>query len=575
MTQSKQKTDYNKMLKDMLQEWKWLLHYIRGYRWGIALYILIGTVSTLLGLGTGVASKHLIDAVVSYDKPGLVSAACFVISLAVFQILMNALSSRVSSLIGTKVHKELRSELYQHIINADWEGISRYHSGDLLNRLEGDINSVFSSVVSFLPGAVTGLVRFVGALCIVLYYDWVMAVIALIGSPVLAFTSRYMLKRIRSFSTESREQNSRILSFSTESIQNLQSVKAFDLPRQYISRFSELLDCYRMVRIGYDKFSILMTLLLSFIGLIVSYSCYGWGVWRLWNGAITYGTMTLFLQLSGILTASFSTLVSLVPGAVSIATSAGRVKELLEITPEPESNETDAITTGPVFLSAEHVSFQYQSGSKAVLSDACFYAAPGETIALVGPSGEGKTTTLRLLLGLLSPQSGKIMLRFSNGTEKTVSPSTRKYCSFVPQGGSLFSGTIADNLRLIKPAATDEEICSALKTADAWDFVSALPDSINTLVGEKGVNFSEGQGQRLAIARAVLRDAPLLLMDESTSALDMETEARVLARLMKAEQCRTIILTTHRPSMLRYCDRIYRITENGNVIQVPYSDFIN
>lgn len=565
------KTEFITMLKDMSSEWKWLLRYIRPFRRGVILYILIGVLITLLGLGTSVASKYLIDAVIGYKRDVLALSASLVIGLAVIQILMNAVSSRFSSLVGTKIHKKLRSDLYNHMVFAEWENIQEFHSGDLINRLEGDISAVYNSVVSFLPNVITSTARFVGALCIVLYYDWVMAVIALIGSPVLAFSSRYMIKKIRKFSKESRELNSNIISFSTESLQNLQTVKAFNLTKEYALRFDELLNCYRNVKVSYDKFSLLMTMLLSFVGLLVSYSCYGWGIWRLWNGAITYGTMTLFLQLSGILTSSFSSLVSLAPSAINIATSAGRIKEITDISSEISNNSFE---TGncPVSLNANDIYFSYKGATGNVISGASFYAEPGEIIGLVGPSGEGKTTLLRLLLGLIRPQKGRLYLEKSDGTQLEISSETRGYYAFVPQGGSLFSGSIADNLRMVKPEATEQELTDALKTADAYDFVSALPNGIHTVIGEKGVNFSEGQGQRLAIARAVLRNAPVLLLDESTSALDIETESRVLNQLMQHSQNRTCILTTHRLSMLRFCTRIYRISADGKTELITLSE---
>ena len=309
---------------------------------------------------------------------------------------------------------------------------------------------------------------------------------------------------------------------------------------------------------------------MSIVGLVVSYSCYGWGVYRLWQGAITYGTMTLFLQISGKLTSAFSMLVSLVPNAISIATAAGRVMEVTTLPSEEDKDGERAIAlfekakkTG-VSVTAESVTYTYKDGDKAVINKGSFCVSPGETIALIGPSGMGKTTILRIVLGLVEPDSG--VAQMSVGDERIkISDSTRRFCSYVPQGNTVFSGTIAENLRLVKADATDEEIINALKIADAWDFVSVLPLGINTIIGERGVNFSEGQVQRLSIARAVLHEAFVLVMDEATSALDAKTEKKVLANLMESNPLRTCIITTHRPSMLKYCDRIYEIGDDGSV----------
>lgn len=579
MNETKKTHDYRRLFREMWDEWRWLLRYIKKYWWGIGLYILIGLVGTVMGLGTSVASKYLIDAVVSHNDETIIGIAAMVIGLAVMQIVLNAGTSWISARVGSRVHKEIRSDFFSRVIRADWEDVNTYHSGDLINRLEGDVTTVSGSVVSFLPGLVTKSVQFLGALGIVLYYDVTMAILALIGSPIVVLTSRYMVRRIRDFSKESREMNSRILSFGEESMQNLQTIKAFDLPRSYAKRFGELLECYRNVKLSYDKFSILMTMCLSFVGLLVSYSCYGWGVWRLWQGAITYGTMTMFLQLAGVLTASFSALVGLAPSAVSIATSAGRIMELRELLPEADSVGSEAFCEKAraegVTVRADGLCFTYKDGVEPVIAGADFYAAPGETVAIIGPSGEGKTTALRLLLGLLHPRGGSLYLELSDGQTLPIGSGSRSLCAYVPQGGSLFTGTIAENLRLVNPEATEAEMIEALRQADAWGFVSALPDGLETAIGEKGVNFSEGQGQRMAIARAILRGAPLLLLDEATSALDIDTERRVLQALMREDPRRTCILTTHRYSVLRYCKRVYQVGEDGKMRRVDPEAILN
>lgn len=364
--------------------------------------------------------------------------------------------------------------------------------------------------------------------------------------------------------------NGRILSFSSESIQNLQSIKAFDLTRRYTRDFRSLLDRYRTLRLAHDKFSVLLTLAMSVLGLLVSYACYGWGVWRLWQGAISYGTMMLFLQLSGSLTAAFSSLVSLAPSAISIATAAGRIKEITDLPMEPDRDRAAAKAMAEfaegVHIRCDDVTYCYADGDSPVLRNVSFEAAPGQTIAFVGPSGEGKTTILRLLLGLVEPSEGSLTVT-GGGETLTISDSTRRLCAYVPQGNTIFSGTIGENLRVVAPHATDEALIEALKTADAWGFVSQLPQGLDTRIGERGVNFSEGQIQRISIARAVLRQAPVLIMDEATSALDSDTEERVLKALMASAPHRTCILTTHRPSMLRYCASVYRLTEHGSLIK--------
>lgn len=571
----KKVNEYSTLFRSISLEWKWLFKIMSRYRLEIVGYTIMGVVGIAMGFGASISSKYLIDAVVDKSGQTIVPVAAMVVGLAVFQIVTNAIGSLISSRVGTRVSNEIRSEIYDAMTTANWESINKYHSGDLINRLEGDVSSVSGSVISFLPGLLTKLIQFFGCLAIVLYYDITLAFLALMSAPVLFFSSRFMTKMMRKYNLESRQMNGKVLSFSEESIQNLQIVKAFGLTKEYSEKFKVILTGYRNMRLSHDRFTILTTLVLSFIGLVVAYSCYGWGVYRLWSGAITFGTMTLFLQLSGSLTSSFSAIVSTIPNVISVATAAGRIKEITELPKE----DTDDIAKATKMLSkakekgvsvvAENITYSYADSERNVLNNISFFAHPGETIAFVGPSGEGKTTILRLLLGLVEKTEGSLKLNVPDGENMDVSPSTRRFCSYVPQENAIFTGTIAENLRIVNPVATDEELKTALNMADALGFVEALPLGLETLVGERGVNFSEGQVQRFSIARAILCNAPLLIMDEATSALDSDTEERVLRGLMESDGKRTCVITTHRPSMLRYCNRIYELQENGTLKEKP------
>ncbi len=555
----------------MLYEWKWLLKYVIKYKAVLVLYIVLGLVATTMSLGVTVATKYLIDTVIAHNDGELLKYALSVVGLAVFQHIFQALTSWITAVVSSKTNNEIREEIYSHIIKAYWEQIRIFHSGDLLNRLESDVSVVSSAVINFIPGVFAKAIQFFGSLIIVLYYDKTMALLAMMSAPFLFLSSRILIKTIRKFSKESREINGQILAYSEESVQNIQIIKAFDLTKDYINNFKAILENYRNVKLSYDKFSIIMTLCLSFIGLIVSYSCYGWGVYRLWQGAITYGTMTLFLQISGTLTSSFGALASLAPTAVSIATSAGRIMEVTSFSEEGDEQKEKALQilkkteNKGVNLIFENVSFTYYDAKTPVLNNISFKVRPGETIAFIGPSGEGKTTLFKLILGLVLPTEGKLHLESPDGEKLDISDSTRRFCSYIPQNINIFSGTIADNLRLVKKDASDDEINDVLKKAELFDFVSLLPQGINTPVNEQGANFSQGQLQRLAIARALLCKSYITLMDEATSALDIETEAKVLENIMTSDKHSIRLITTHRESMLKYCDKIYRVTADGQL----------
>lgn len=561
----KKSKDYKSLLKSMLIEWKWLFKYIVKYRFTIVLYVILGVVATVMSLGVSIASKYLVDAVVDKTSDTILRYAATAIGLVLFQYLFQALSSWITAVVSSKVNNDIRHEVYSRILSAGWRDIGSYHSGDLINRLEGDASTVSSGVISFIPTAFTRAVQFLGSLAIVLYYDKTMAVIALMGAPFMFFSSRILVKTIRKYSLKTREVNGEILSYSEESMQNIQIIKSFDLTKQYINSFKEILENYRLIRLEYEKFSICMTIALSLIGVVVSYSCYGWGIYRLWKGAISYGTMTLFIQISGILTSSFSSLASLAPTAVSIATAAGRIMEITDFEPENDFDREQAVKVleaskkSGLRLVFDGVTFKYSEEGNEVLRNTSLEVRSGETVALVGPSGEGKTTVLKLILGLAKPTEGSIYIEALSGERVEVSDSTRRFCSYVPQSVNIFSGTIEENLRMVKPDATEEELINAVKCAELYDFIKSLEKGFDTQIGERGTNLSQGQLQRLAIARALLRDSEILLLDEITSSLDADTESRLLENIMHTSPDKICIVTTHRESMLKYCDKVVKL----------------
>lgn len=567
--------DYKSLLQNMLKEWKWLFKYIVKYRATIIVYVILGVVSTVMALGVSVTSKYLVDAVIDKASDTILHSAALAVGLVLFQYLFQALSSWITAVVSSKVNNDIRREVYSKILCARWKDIGSYHSGDLINRLEGDASTVSSGVISFIPSAFTRVVQFLGSLVIVLYYDKTMAVIALMSAPFMFFSSRILVRTIRKYNKKGRELNGKILSYSEESMQNIQIIKSFDLTKQYINNFKEILENYRHIRLEYEKFSIGMTIALSLIGVVVSYSCYGWGIYRLWKGAISYGTMTLFMQISGSLTSSFSSLASLAPTAVTIATAAGRIMEVTGFEEENDADKAQAIKVleasneNGLKLVFGDVSFKYGDKENAVLKNSSFEIHSGETVAFVGPSGEGKTTILKLILGLISQNSGEIYIESLAGERVNISDSTRRFCSYVPQSVNIFSGTVRENLKMVKEDATDEELLEALKNADLLNFINSLENGLETEIGERGTNLSQGQLQRLAIARALLRDSKILLLDEITSSLDTETEGKVLENIMKSSPDKICIVTTHRDSMLKYCNRVYRVSADGSISSEP------
>lgn len=554
------------MLKEMWIETKWIYQYTRRYFKSIIAYTLLGLVGTAVSLASSLVSRNLVDIITGHQTGLLIRTFCMFIGFNIGNIILTQISTYISSWINIRVDNEIKADIFDKILITDWESLTVYHTGDLLTRWNADASNISSGILNWIPNLIIYSTRFISTFAMVLYYDPTFAMLAMLGIPVSLFMSRTMMRRMKNNNRRSAAMNAKMTGFNQETFSNIQTIKAFDLLTLYSKRLRSLQQEYLTMRMDFQKLSAINSIILSVIGIAISYLCYGWGIYRVWNDSISYGTMTMFLSLSGSLTGTSNSLISLIPSALTITTSAGRIMDILNMPKEDYSDAglvddlyQSSCDTG-ISLSFEHLSYSYHTGTQ-VFSDASFAAHPHEIVALVGPSGEGKTTMLRLILSLLSAKEGTCIVY--PGTDDSaslpLSPAARRLFSYVPQGNTMFSGTIAENLRSVKPDATDEEIISALKSACAWDFVSHLADGINSKVGERGGGFSEGQAQRLSIARALLRRSPILLLDEATSALDVATERRVLKNIMQDEYPRTCVVTTHRPTVLGICHKVYSI----------------
>lgn len=558
-------------LKRMVQETIWIYAYAKRYFPQMVLYTALGMGGILLSFGSSLVSKDMIDIITGQRVGELMKYFLVTIGLAVVSLLFTQITTFLNMIISQKVDNELRQEMFEKIMVTDWESITKYHSGDLLARWAGDTSLIASGLLNYIPNAIMALLKFFGALFIVIRYDWTFAVFALLGAPVSLFMSRFLMSRMRNNNDRSAQMQARMSGFNQEAFVNIQTIKAFDLVPLYISYLKDIQKDYLEMRVDFQKLSMKTSIIMSVVGMIVSYSCYGWGIYRVFSGAITYGTMTLFLSMSGNLTAALNTLISLVPSVISMTTSARRLMDIEEMPTEDYSKRSEALAFADahkqegISVTLEQMSYTYHTGTH-VFEKTGFEAHPHEIVALVGPSGEGKTTMLRLLLALLKPQEGRCILSSNTGDALEIAPYSRQLFAYVPQGNTMFSGTIAENLRKVKPEASEEELRQVLQMACAWEFVEQMPDGMYSSLQERGGGISEGQAQRLSIARALLRQAPILLLDEATSALDVETERRVLRNIMKDTYPRTCIVTTHRPTVLSMCDRVYGIAGKQCVV---------
>ncbi len=554
----------NKAFGEVITEWKWILGYSKKYKKQIVFYIFLGIFGSIFSLLAAIASKQIVDIVTGYRTDKLLFMVILMVGMALFSLAFQSIITRISLKISIDIQNDIQADIFKKIEDAQWLELSRFHSGDILNRFDNDVNVIAVNAITWLPSLVVNLFQFIAVFLVIFYYDVVMALISLACAPILLLSSSFLLQKMRKYSKRVRVLNSQIMAFEQESFSNMTTIKSFGITSRYLRKLRDWQRNYKDYSLDYNLYSIKTNILLSIIALITQYAAFMWGVYRLWTGGITYGEMTLFLTQCTKLTNVFSDLLSFIPNAMNASVAAGRVMELVslprEIHKTEETEKMQKEVQNGLTVSFDSLYFEYVEG-KPVLEQCDFIAKPNEIVALVGTSGEGKTTVLRMILGLIFPTEGHAYLTDCNGINLELNADTRRFFSYVPQGNTIFSGSIAENLRMIHEGATEEEMVEALKMACAWEFVEQLPDGLNGTLQESGGGLSEGQAQRIAIARALLSDAPILLLDEATSALDEITERKVLQNIMERKKNKTCIIATHRPSVLEMCKRVYRISD--------------
>ena len=549
--------------KEIIDDWKWIFSYSGRYKPAIVFYVLLGVFGTTFGLAASVAGKYLIDIITGYKLEKLPLLIFITVGSEVFSLLFESIVNRISAKLSININNDIQADIFDKIVDADWLSINKYSNGDILNRFNQDISTVSSNAINWLPTIIIALYKFIATFLVILHYNAVMALIALASAPILLLSSSFLIKKQRNYGKKVREMSSRLMTFEAETFYNFDTIKSFGISSLYSRRMREWQKKYKDISLDYNMFSIKTNVFLSVISMLVGFGMFGYCLFLLWGGSITFGTMTLFLQQGSGLSASFNNLMSIVPNFLSSSVSAHRIRELVELPKEKHiegSSALDELAADGFKVSMRNVDFAYVEG-ETVLHSSDFDAAPGEIVALIGASGEGKTTMIRLILGLVHPVDGSVTVTSSDGREVMMNADTRHLFAYVPQGNTILAGTIEENLRMAKEDASEAELIEALKLACAWEFVEKLPNGIRSNIGERGKGLSEGQAQRIAIARAILRDAPVLLLDEATSALDVATERRVLRNIITSKPNKTCIVTTHRPSVLNMCKRVYRVMD--------------
>lgn len=533
---------------------KWLWVAWKGNRLQASLNALIGLLGVIVSLSSVWAVQHAIDVASHEVKGEIITAVLLMGVLILCDFALNITSVWIRNLLGIKAQNRMQQKLLDRILRSEWKGKESHHSGDVLNRLEIDVANVVNFLTEIIPNSLSTLALFLGAFFYLFAMDWRLAIVIVIMIPIFVVFSKIYMRQMRHLTSEVRNSDSKVQSILQETIQHRMLIKTLEGDSEAVNRLEGTQSVLRNNIVRRTKFSVFSYLVLN-LGFSIGYLiAFGWAAIRLSAGTLTFGGMTAFLQLVNRIQSPARQLTRLVPSFVSVFTAAERLMELEE---DPLEDQGDSIVMdSPCGVRFKNVTFAYEDSEDNVIEHLNYDFYPGSCTAILGETGSGKTTLVRIILALLKPMNGMVEI-YNKLENKQLSPLLRTNFVYVPQGNTLMSGTIRDNLRLGKITATDEEMKKALKQSCA-EFVFDLPNGLGTECTEQGGGLSEGQAQRISIARALLRNRSIMLFDEATSALDPETERQLLKNLLEKHD-KTIIFITHRPAVVEYCDQTLTI----------------
>ena len=536
---------------------RWLWRAWRGNRLQAVVNATLGLLDVAVSLSSVWAVKHAIDVASHTTEGSLYWAVALMGLLILCGFAINISAVWVKNILGIKAQNRMQQRMLDRILRSEWRGKEKRHSGDVLNRLEFDVNNVVNFLTETVPNTLSVLALFIGSFCYLFSMDPWLAAIIVFMLPVFILSSKVYVGHMRKLTRQVRNSDSKVQSVLQETIQHRMLIKTMEKDEAMVDRLEGMQSELRHNVVKRTKFSVFSNLILNF-GFALGYlTAFLWSALRMSAGTLTFGGMTAFLQLVAKIQGPARNLTKLVPAFVSVFTAAERLMELEE-NPLEEQGEPIYLNKaeGGVGIKFSNVTYAYDDGKRNVIDNLTFDFKPNSCTAILGETGAGKTTIVRLILALLHPVKGNVTI-YNKVEEKDISPRIRCNLVYVPQGNTLLSGSIRDNLRMGRLNATDEEMYAALDKACAG-FVKELPDGLATNCAEAGGGLSEGQAQRIAIARALLREGCVMIFDEATSALDPETERTLLKNLL-GEHSHTIIFITHRPAVVDYCDNVLRI----------------
>ncbi|MBR1932816.1 MAG: ABC transporter ATP-binding protein [Prevotella sp.] len=535
---------------------RWLWRAWQGNRLQASLNASIGLIGVAVSLATVWAMQRAIDTA-SGVIPGSIYGAVGVMALLILAEFAVGISRVwIKNILGVRAQNRMQEQMLARLLRSEWRGREAMHSGDVINRLEQDVRTIVTFLTETLPSVISTLAMFIGAFFYLFQMDAWLAVITVAILPLFLLVSRFYVAKMRQLTRRVRDTDSRVQNILTETMQHRMLVKTMEADDQMLERLGDTHQELRQnvrQRTLFSVFSHLMINTGFSLGYLVAFL---WGALRLSEGTITFGAMTAFLQLVYRIQGPARDLTRLAPAFVSVFTATERLMELEEV-PEEQQGEP-IMLPAPCGIRFRDVTYNYgAAGQLPTVQHANYDFRPGSCTAILGETGSGKTTLIRLLLALIRPQEGQIEIyAHPSPTGSQLSPLHRCNFVYVPQGNTLLSGTLRQNMQIGNPDATDEQMLAALRMACA-DFIGQLPKGLDTAFAEQGGGLSEGQAQRIAIARALLRPGSIMLFDEATSALDPDTEKQLLENILR-ERHKTVIFVTHRPAVVSYCDQVIR-----------------
>ena len=534
---------------------KWLWAVSKGFRLPVVFCALTGALNVSVSLCFVFVCKHLIDIATGISDDALGTYIGWMVGCMLLQLLLSVVRSRLTNRAEIKLRNALHNRLFVHLMKSCWNGRETFHTGDMLNRIEADTVSVTDAVCRTVPSVFVTFVQLVGALYFLSMLDIRLTGILVFIMPVALLFSKSYVRKMRRMSREIRETDSRIQSHLQENLQHRIIVRTLEHTGNAVEKLSGLQSFLQGQVFRRTDFSVFSRSMVQ-VGFMTGYAvAFLWGVFGLRDGTVTFGMMAAFLQLVSQIQRPMVDLSRQIPAFIRVFTATERLAELTSLPLEPQGSPVRL--DGSLGVRISHVSFSYQGNSRQILNDFTYDFRPGSLTAIVGETGVGKSTLIKLILALIRPDEGEITV-YNGNEEVAVSPQTRCNLSYVPQGNTLFSGTIRDNLLIGNQQATEEDMRQALHTAVA-DFVFSLPAGLDTVCGEQGTGLSEGQAQRIAIARGLLRPGNVLLLDEPSSALDSQTERELLERLSAEVKGKTVVLITHREKIAGLCSEVVRM----------------